>query len=400
MRHYFFLFFFFPVLVWSDVIYEKLGFTDAQGREVVSLKIEGKIGFTDDRDFNNVLKDINQHNYRVQFDSVVLDSPGGIIYNAIEIGTAIRGNHLSTLVMASQSCTSSCALILQGGVCKMAIGEVGIHRTSYGDNPIPLNEVKAAVRKNDQDIDHYLTEMGASPQYIWYFKSTPNWDMNYLVNYEKRDFGFFSATAEEMQYRLEIASQKLGRHKKDLLNSLTDRNYELYPEATWESSDYKYAVPSCSEQLFLEDNMTDHVGINIEPDPQDIFEIYQWDRGIENEEATYVATDKVPHKDEQFYYYSFKYFAKGKEVTYQERVTLAAPTTWTSEEEGIDYAENTTPGYEVSDDKSTITVTKTISNDGFVFGGWTLTKDDPKGPFKIEILFKDRVIQTFDYVVE
>ena len=68
--------------------------------------------------------------------------------------------------------------------------------------------------------------------------------------------------------------------------------------------------------------------------------------------------------------------------------------------EGIDYAENTTPGYEVSDDKSTITVTKTISNDGFVFGGWTLTKDDPKGPFKIEILFKDRVIQTFDYIVK
>ncbi len=85
---------------------------------MVSLKIEGKIGFTDDRDFNNALKDINQHNYRVQFDSVVLDSPGGIIYNAIEIGTAIRGNHLSTLVMASQSCTSSCALILQGGVCE------------------------------------------------------------------------------------------------------------------------------------------------------------------------------------------------------------------------------------------------------------------------------------------
>ena len=87
-------------------------------------------------------------------------------------------------------------------------------------------------------------------------------------------------------------------------------------------------------------------------------------------------------------------------MTYQERVTLSAPTTWTSEEEGIDYAENTTPGYEVSDDKSTITVTKTSPNDGFVFGAWTLTKDDPKGPFKIDILFKDRVIRTFDYIVE
>ena len=60
-----FIFLFFPALVWSDVIYEKLGFTDAQGRELVSLRIEGKIGFSDDREFNNALKDINQHNYRV-----------------------------------------------------------------------------------------------------------------------------------------------------------------------------------------------------------------------------------------------------------------------------------------------------------------------------------------------
>ena len=99
-------------------------------------------------------------------------------------------------------------------------------------------------------------------------------------------------------------------------------------------------------------------------------------------------------------YYNFYYFAKGKEVTYQVRVTLAAPTTWVSKEDGVDYAQNTTPGYEVSDDKSTITVTETIPNDGFVFGGWSLTKDDPKGPFKIEIIFKGRVIRTFDYVVE
>ena len=282
----------------------------------------------------------------------------------------------------------------------MATGEVGIHRTRYGDDPIPLNEVKAEVRNNHQDIDRYLTEMGAPPQYIWYFKSIPNWDMNYLANYEKRDYGLFSATAEEMQYRLEIASQKLGRHQSDLLNSLTDRKYELYPEATWASSDYKYAVPSCSEQLFLEDNMTDHVGINIEPDSQDIFEIYHWDRGIINDDEKMISTDKVPHKDDQSYYYNFKYYAKGEDITYQERLTVAGPTTWGSSEDGINYADNKIPGYEVSDDKTSITVTKTFPNNGYVFSSWSLTKEDPKGPLKIEILFKNKVIQTFDYIIE
>ena len=85
LRHYFFLFLFFPALVWSDVIYEKLGFTDAQGRELVSLRIEGKISISDDREFYNALKDINQHDYRVQFDSVVLNSPGGNLKKPLNI---------------------------------------------------------------------------------------------------------------------------------------------------------------------------------------------------------------------------------------------------------------------------------------------------------------------------
>ena len=394
------LLFLIPTLASSEVIYEKLGFTDVQGREVVSLRVEGSIVVNDDREFMNAINDINQHNYRVQFDSVVLNSPGGNLYSAMKIGTAIRGNHLSTLVMPHDSCASACALILQGGVCKMASGDVGIHRTKFEEEAIPLDEVKLTVYKNRRSIEHYLKVAGASPHYIWLFNAIPNWEMKYLASFEKRDFGLFSATPEEMQYRLEIASQKLGQYKGDLLASLTERMFELYPDATWDTSNYMYAYPSCSEQLFLEDNMTDHVGINIEPYPQDIFEIYQWDRGIENDEGTYVTTDKVPYKDGQSYYYNFYYFAKGKEVTYQERITMAAPTTWTSEEEGIDYADNTTPGYEVSDDKSTITVKKTIPNDGFMLGAWTLTKDDPKGPFKIEIIFRDKVIQTFNYVVE
>jgi len=29
-----------------------------------------------------------------------------------------------------------------------------------------------------------------------------------------------------------------------------------------------------------------------------------------------------------------------------------------------------------------------------------ITKEDPKGPVKIEILFKDKVVHTFNYVIE
>ena len=393
------LLFLLPNFLCAEVIYEKLGFTDIDGREVMSLRIDGSIELDDEIIFDEALADINQNNYRVQFDSVILNSPGGLMYSAKQIGKSIRGNHLSTWVMPHDECSSACVLILQAGVCKMANGEVGIHRAKYEED-IPLEEIKNKVRYLRLCIEGYLAYMDTSPQIICLFNSIPNWDMKYLGNTEKRNYGLFGATAEEMQYRLEIASKKFGQHKDDLLAKLSDRDYDIYPDATWESADYLYATPSCSEQLFLEDNMTDHVGIRIEPQPEDIFEIYEWDRGTFDENDNFTSTEKIPHKVGHGYYYNFRYFAKGKEVTYKERVILASPTTWGSEEDGIDYAENKTPGFLVSDDKTTITVTRSNPNDGFAFGSWTLTKEDPKGPVIIEIIFNDKVVKRFNYVIE
>ena len=112
-----------PNFLCAEVIYEKLGFTDIEGREVVSLRIDGGIELDDEIIFDEALADINQNNYRVQFDSVILNSPGGAIYSAKQIGKLIRGNHLSTWVMPHDECSSACVLILQAGVCKMANGE-------------------------------------------------------------------------------------------------------------------------------------------------------------------------------------------------------------------------------------------------------------------------------------
>ena len=252
MKYFLFLVLLIPYVARPDIIYEKLGIKDAQGREIVSLRIEGSIELDDDIIFDEALADINQNNYRVQFDSVILNSPGGNISSAKQIGIAVRGNHLSTWVMPHDSCSSACVLILQAGVCKMANGDIGIHRAKYEED-IPLDEVHDNVRNHEILMEDYLTYMEASPQLIWLFNSIPNWDMKYLTNSEKRNFGLFGANSEEMQYRLEIASKKFGQYKDDLLERLSDRLIDIYPEATWSSADYLYATPSCSEQLFLED---------------------------------------------------------------------------------------------------------------------------------------------------
>src|SRR6056300_151245 len=130
MKKLFFLLLLVPQLALADVIFEKLNVTDSQGREIVSLRIEGNIEESDYMDFREAISEINQNNYRVQFDSVVLNSRGGAIYSAIRIGTMIRGNHLSTLIQPNDNCISACALILQAGVCKIAEGDVGLHRSA------------------------------------------------------------------------------------------------------------------------------------------------------------------------------------------------------------------------------------------------------------------------------
>ena len=56
MKKLLFFLFLIPTLASSEVIYEKLGFTDAQGREVVSLRIEGEIGTYEINDFNKLYR--------------------------------------------------------------------------------------------------------------------------------------------------------------------------------------------------------------------------------------------------------------------------------------------------------------------------------------------------------
>ncbi len=355
-----FLLIIFPHLLLADVIYEKLNFTDAKGREVISLKIIDEINFDDYQDFEDAINDINQNNYRVQFDSVVLNSEGGNIYAAQRIGKLIRKNHLSTYVFPNDHCVSACSLILQAGVCKMAVGEIGIHRSSPSSYD-SLSGIDDSVKSSRQKMESYLKEMDAHPYMIPMFFNIPHWNMHYLNDSEKFNFN------------------------------------EQYPVEGWDLG-YLYRFPSCSEQLFLEDGLSEHIGIDIEPKPEDIFEIYDPIQGYYDEEENMNSSDVIPFKPGYAYYYGFAVYAKGKEIQFKERIKLSGPTFWGDSETGESLDDD--PNYEVSEDKSMITVTRNTENIGSVFNAWELAKEDPKGEMIIEILFKDEVVHTFKFWIE
>lgn len=379
----------------SAVVYEKLNVTDSQGREIVSLRVEGDIQEYEEYELYKAINDINQNNHHVQFDSVVLNSDGGSMYSAIKMGAAIRGNHLSTLVQPNDSCASACVLLLQAGVCKIAEGSVGLHRAA-SDLDVDLENLPAERLREKRTLNQYLTSMNAHPQVLWYMTNTPHWSIKLLSEIEKQDFGYYSATAEEMDYRMEIASQKLGQFKRDLYASITKKTIDSNPDEN-ENPYHPIRFPSCTEQLFLDD-ASEHVGVNIEPNPEDIFEIYQWDQGI-SENNQLKSTQTIPYKDGQPYYYSFSYFAKGKEVVYQERVTVSAPTVWGEVESGLEF-DNQNPDIQVSADKKSVIMTRRDENNGFAMASWVLTKDDPQGKITIDIIFKDKIVKTFDFITQ
>jgi hypothetical protein len=104
--------------------------------------------------------------------TIVLDSPGGSVSDALAIGRQIRDKGFSTSVPAGALCASSCPLVLAGGKkrsadVKAAIGVHQIYETTASAAPPRLAEVRqlaagamAAAQRSTALIERYLDEMG------------------------------------------------------------------------------------------------------------------------------------------------------------------------------------------------------------------------------------------------
>jgi hypothetical protein len=69
----------------------------------------------------------------VPFISVELNSPGGDVSEAMQIGRLLRQRFMYTFVLADHECASACVLILMAGVGRMPMpsSRVGLHRSTF-----------------------------------------------------------------------------------------------------------------------------------------------------------------------------------------------------------------------------------------------------------------------------
>jgi hypothetical protein len=97
---------------------------------------------------------------------IELDSPGGSVTAAMEIGRLFREKHVWVIVPHWARCASACVLLLAGAVNRVIAGKVGIHRP-YLEVPkqeATAERVKSLYAATLSELRSYFREMNVSEQ--------------------------------------------------------------------------------------------------------------------------------------------------------------------------------------------------------------------------------------------
>lgn len=211
----------------------------------VRIEIDGPIEAGDDERFRRI---------SLQFrDAVVnLDSEGGALLPALEIGKMIRVAGYDTMVRFGSSCASSCALIwLAGERRKLSVGgKVGFH-AAYRNNSGRPEEIGAA----NALIGNYLTLLGFSTRASLFVTSAPPTGMRWLTEANKEDAGIdFWSTNEPPLIRVtstptppQITPPPIQTTQEPIADPEASPKLEFGPTAP---SDWLYLAKSASGTVY------------------------------------------------------------------------------------------------------------------------------------------------------
>ena len=110
--------------------------------------------------------------------TVVLNSPGGSVADALTMGRLIRERKFATEVEAGKYCASSCPLVFAGGAERRAGDKavIGVHQVAAvisATSRAPRDEMSVA-QKISARCQRYLGDMGVSPQVWVHAMETPH----------------------------------------------------------------------------------------------------------------------------------------------------------------------------------------------------------------------------------
>lgn len=150
--------------------------------------------------------------------SVYIDSLGGDVRAAMEIGRIVRRREMGVNVIPETSCASACVLVFAAGVDRdiyespgkavtfamlypaktrpsLPSGAIGIHRVYIGETPqqpVTLAEVKQRTDQTVAALRSYLQEMNVSVRVADDMMAVPPQNIRWLTASEQEDYGLIA----------------------------------------------------------------------------------------------------------------------------------------------------------------------------------------------------------------
>lgn len=180
----------------------------------------------------------------VPFIVVKLDSPGGDVAEAMQIGRIIRRRFMNTMVEDQRECASACILILAAGVARMPqpSARIGLHRPKfdpeYFANLAP-QEAHAKYNSLVENLRKYLIdEMGGNEDAFRLMLSTPSDDVRFLSFGEMQKFGLFGTDPAWDEYSEAQSVKRFGAKRWKFIKHCIESSagdcvqkaYEQYPD--------------------------------------------------------------------------------------------------------------------------------------------------------------------------
>ena len=138
---------------------------------------------------------------------VVTASPGGNVYESLQMASIIRDNDVATYIPARSTCASSCANIFLGGKSRQARGKLGVHQFYQTGSEASRAErqyiTSAVIQYTTSDIIGILNEF-QTPPFI-YEKMFRSIEIYFLSDDELRKV---SLNASDESFRDAVAEAK------------------------------------------------------------------------------------------------------------------------------------------------------------------------------------------------
>lgn len=165
--------------------------------EAAVWRLEGGIA---DGDSARIIKLLDAASAPIE--TLVLQSPGGSVRDALDLGRHLRNSGISTRMLEGEFCYSACPYLLAGGMTRdIADGaSVGVHQHYFGENTLmPAFVAVEDIQRGQGEVMMYLEEMGIDPLVMQHALTTPADEIYVLLPEELEQYGFVSAAAPQTQ---------------------------------------------------------------------------------------------------------------------------------------------------------------------------------------------------------